>query len=212
MNESSIGRLLRLDSVTAVPHTMKRRERAGVWATVALVLGATATQAARVLGAVPEPAAAAPIVQVPVKGPPPTARKRERRDAAIVPPESCRKFPAGKRIVKLNLKPDTELADLVAWISSITCKQFILPGNVASTSKKVTIYAPQLITPEEAYRLFLDALDSVGLTVERTGRFLQIIETAKAKSSPIPFYGADGNLWSARPKAVNMKGGELTAK
>ncbi len=192
---------------------MQRHKRAGVWATVALVLGATGMHGARVMGAVPEPPAAAPVVQVPPKAAPPTARKRERRDAAIVvPPESCRKFPAGKRIVKLNLKPDTELADLVAWISSITCKQFILPGNVASTSKKVTIYAPQLITPEEAYRLFLDALDSVGLTIERTGRLLQIIETAKAKSSPIPFYGADGNLWSARPKAVNMKGGELTAK
>jgi hypothetical protein len=71
---------------------------------------------------------------------------------------------------------------------------------VASASKKVTIFAPQLITPEEAYRLFLDALDSAGLTVERTGRFLQIIETAKAKSSPIPFYGSDGLLWSAHPK------------
>jgi hypothetical protein len=190
---------------------MKRRKRAGVWATAALVLGTIGMQASRVMGAVPEPAVAAPVGQVPVKAAPPTTRKRERRDAAILPPESCRKFPAGRRIVKLNLKPDTELADLVAWISSITCKQFILPGNVASTSKKVTIYAPQLITPEEAYRLFLDALDSVGLTVERTGRFLQIIETAKAKSSPIPFYGSDGNLWSARPKAGNMKGGEVTA-
>ncbi len=181
--------------------------------TVALVLGATGTQAARVMGAVLAPAAAAPVAQSPVKATPPTTRKRERRDAAVVlPPDSCRKFPAGKRIVKLNLKPDTELADLVAWISSITCKQFILPGNVASTSKKVTIYAPQLITPEEAYRLFLDALDSVGLTVERTGRFVQIIETAKAKSSPIPFYGSDGNLWSAHPKAGHVIDGDLTAK
>jgi hypothetical protein len=30
--------------------------------------------------------------------------------------------------------------------------------------------------------------DSVGLTVERTGGFRQIIETAEAKSLPIPFY------------------------
>ncbi|HEY5089361.1 MAG TPA: hypothetical protein VIK30_05295, partial [Polyangia bacterium] len=124
---------------------MKRRKRAGVWATVALALGATGTQAALVMGAVPEPAAVAPVAQIHVKAAPLTPRKRERRDAAVVvSPESCRKFPAGKRIVKLNLKPDTDLADLVAWISAITCKEFILPGNVASTSKKVTIYAPQL--------------------------------------------------------------------
>ena len=81
--------------------------------TVALVLGATGAQAARVMGAVLAPAAAAPVAQSPVKATLPTTRKRERRDAAVVlPPDSCRKFPAGKRIVKLNLKPDTELADL----------------------------------------------------------------------------------------------------
>ena len=75
---------------------------------------------------------------------------------------SCKKFPAGKRIVKLNLKPDTELGDLIAWISSITCKQFLLPGTIPANSKKVTVVAPELITPEEAYRLFLGALESVG--------------------------------------------------
>jgi type II secretory pathway component GspD/PulD (secretin) len=99
---------------------------------------------------------------------------------------SCRKLPAGKRVVKLNLKPDTELGELVAWISSITCKSFIMPSTISSQGKKVTIVSPQLITPEEAYRLFLDALDSVGLTVYREGRLLHIIETAKAKTSPIP--------------------------
>src|SRR5215831_6877016 len=85
---------------------------------------------------------------------------------------SCRKLPPGKRIVKLSVKPDTNVADLVAWISSITCKPFILPGSIPATSKTVTIVSPQLLTPEEAYGLFLDALDSVGLTVYQTGTFL----------------------------------------
>jgi hypothetical protein len=183
---------------------MKKRTAAGVAAGVALVLGAATAQAGGVADAGPAPGVAAAAARPATAAPPPAARKkRGRQEAAIPTPDSCRKLPAGKRIVKLNLKPETELADLVAWISSITCKQFILPGNVASASKKVTIFAPQLITPEEAYRLFLDALDSVGLTVESTGRSMQIIETAKAKSSPIPFYGADGNLWSARAKAPN---------
>ncbi|HVZ71943.1 MAG TPA: type II secretion system secretin GspD [Polyangia bacterium] len=102
---------------------------------------------------------------------------------------SCKKFPAGKRIVKLNMKPETELGDLISWISSITCRQFLLPGTIPGNSKKVTIIAPQLITPEEAYRLFLAALDSVGLTVEPDGKFLRIIETLRAKSTPIPYYG-----------------------
>jgi general secretion pathway protein D len=102
---------------------------------------------------------------------------------------TCKKFPAGKRIVKLNLKPDTELGDLIAWISSITCKQFLLPGTIPANSKKVTVVAPELITPEEAYRLFLSALDSVGLTVTPEGKFFRIIETVKAKTSSIPLYG-----------------------
>jgi hypothetical protein len=178
---------------------MKITETAGGWKAVALLLGAAWALAQPALAAVPE---VVPATATGTTARPPalaTVRKRERRDATTLTPDSCRKFPPGRRIVKLNLKPDTELADLVAWISSITCKQFILPGSIASASKKVTIFAPQLITPEEAYRLFLDALDSVGLTVEKAGRFMQIIETSKAKSSPIPFYGADGRLESSRP-------------
>ena len=115
---------------------------------------------------------------------------------AAIPPDfnSCKKFPAGKRVVKLNLKPDTELGDLISWISSITCKQFLLPGTIPSNSKKVTIVAPELITPEEAYRLFLGALDSVGLTVQPSGKVLRIIETVKAKSGPIPLFGDDSDF------------------
>ena len=105
---------------------------------------------------------------------------------------SCKKFPSGKRIVKLNLKPDTELGDLISWISSITCKQFLLPGTIPANSKKVTIVAPELITPEEAYRLFLVGLDSAGLTIEHSGKFERIVETAKIKTmGGIPVYGED---------------------
>ncbi len=96
---------------------------------------------------------------------------------------SCKKLPAGKRIVRLNLKPDTEVMDLIGWISSITCAQFIV--SVPLQGKKLTIVSPQLITPEEAYRLFFSALDSVGLTVEPTGKFLRVIENAKARFAPL---------------------------
>jgi type II secretory pathway component GspD/PulD (secretin) len=102
----------------------------------------------------------------------------------------CRRLPAGRAMVKLNLKPETDVADLVAWISAITCKQFVVPGTLA-TSKKVTIYSPGLLTSADAYRLFLAALDSVGLTVYSTGKLLRVIETPKAKTSGIPVYGFD---------------------
>jgi general secretion pathway protein D len=108
---------------------------------------------------------------------------------------TCKKFPPGKRIVKLNLKPDTELGDLIAWISSITCKQFLLPGSIPANSKKVTVVAPELITPEEAYQLFLGALESSGLTVEHAGKFERIVETAKIKTmGGVPYYGEDSDI------------------
>ena len=113
--------------------------------------------------------------------------------SAPAPGNACSRQPEGKRIVKLNLKPETEVADLVAWISAITCRQFVVPDLPASHAK-VTIVAPSLITPREAYRLFLEALDSVGLTVVPAGQFSRIIESAKAKTCPIPVIGFDGDI------------------
>ena len=104
---------------------------------------------------------------------------------------TCRRIPAGQRVVKLNLKPATDVADLVAWISAITCKTFVVPGPIA-TGKTVTIYSPGLITGEEAYRLFLSALDSVGLAVYRSDdKMWRVIEAPKARTSGIPVYGFD---------------------
>jgi len=105
--------------------------------------------------------------------------------------DTCRRLPEGKRL-KLNLKPNTDVVDLVSWISAITCKQFVIPGTIPSQSKTVTIVAPQMITPAEAYNLFLGALDSVGLTVYADGEILRVVETSKIKSAPIPVY-VDGD-------------------
>jgi general secretion pathway protein D len=189
----------------------------------AAAIAAVVTLAAAAQGAVVEGVNQQPVRVQPAGTPPPASpalRRANRRQPGIAPTtapatagaagattevtggtvvgekefNSCKKFPAGKRIVKLNLKPDTELGDLISWISSITCKQFLLPGTIPSNSKKVTIVAPELITPEEAYRLFLGALDSVGLTVQPDGKVLRIIETANAKTSPIPLFGMDSEL------------------
>jgi general secretion pathway protein D len=147
---------------------MRNRGLAAV--AVALALGSTVALPSRALAAVPTRAA-----------------ERARSGGG----STCTKLPEGKRIVKLNLKPETEVADLVAWISSVTCRQFVLP-DVPASHAKVTIVAPSLITSGEAYRLFLDALDSVGLTVYPSGPFFRIIETGKAKTYPVPVIGFDG--------------------
>ncbi len=86
----------------------------------------------------------------------------------------CRRFPRGRR-VKITLKPDSELHDLIAWISGMTCKRFIVGSNVRA--QKVTIYSPTPVTAGEAYRAFLSALNVMGLTVQPAGRYLKVVET-----------------------------------
>jgi general secretion pathway protein D len=118
-------------------------------------------------------------------GPAAAAAGERAKAPASTGGDSCRRLPAGKRL-RLNLKPNTELIDLVSWISVITCKHFIVPGSIPSQGKTVTIYAPEPITAGEAYDLFLAALDSVGLTVYPSGGVLRVIETSRVKSAPIP--------------------------
>jgi len=92
----------------------------------------------------------------------------------------CKK-PGEKTLVKVNLKPDTEVADLVSWYANLTCTSVLMGAQV--TGKKVTVLAPQPIPLAEVRRLFYDALDSVGLTAEQSGKFLQIMEAKKARPS-----------------------------
>ena len=143
------------------------------------------------------PAMLRPPVPAPVPPPPPPPPvplpgASKEAIAALSEFNSCLKIPAGKRIVKMNLRPDAELADLIAWISTVTCKPFVLPGHISAAGKKITVVAPNLMTRDEAYAAFLNTLDSIGLTIEKGSGYLRIIETAKAKSSAVPVYGFDG--------------------
>jgi type II secretory pathway component GspD/PulD (secretin) len=99
----------------------------------------------------------------------------------------CKK-PSEKALVKVNLKPDTEIADLLNWYSNLTCTPIMSSTGAPLAGKKVTIIAPKPITVAEARRLFHDALGSVGLAAEQNGRFLQIISAARARSSNTPLY------------------------
>ena len=56
--------------------------------------------------------------------------------------------------------------------------------------KKVTILAPTPVTVAEIDSLFRGALDSVGLTLERDGKFLYVIDAAKARHGNTPIVPA----------------------
>jgi hypothetical protein len=92
--------------------------------------------------------------------------------------------PPHKRFVVATLPFQTPLADAVAWMSSVACKPVLLPGAIAIENKMLTIDAPPWMTPDEAHRLFLGALERVGLTIEPDGQALRIADLGPISPPP----------------------------
>jgi len=107
-----------------------------------------------------------------------------------LPHNYCRKQPRGARFT-VTLPKETELEDLVNWMMAITCQKFIWDRKVRSG--KVTILSPEPVTVDEAYAAFYAALETMGLTVEPSGKYFKIVETAGAKNRTLPLYGDDAN-------------------
>jgi general secretion pathway protein D len=105
---------------------------------------------------------------------------------------SCKKA-HGK--VQVSFKPDTQLSDLITWVMGFTCKNFIYDASITSRSKKITIISPVSMSAPQAYRVFLVALSTMGLTVVPKGNVLRIVEAGQAKSETLPIYrhGMPGN-------------------
>ena len=110
--------------------------------------------------------------------------------AAAAPGEDEALYSCKKRTgqVAVTFKPDTELKDLIPWVMGFTCKNFILDPRIVSTGKKVTVIAPNKMSSNEAYRVFLVALSTMGLTIVPKGNVLRIVESATAKSETVPIY------------------------
>jgi general secretion pathway protein D len=113
------------------------------------------------------------------------AGKPSQRGPARADAGPCKAPPAAAKL-KVSLKPDTEIADLIVWYANLTCTSLLLSNGVATAGKKVTLLTPTPVTRAELHRLFIAALDSVGLTVEPDGRFLRVIESARARHSNTP--------------------------
>jgi hypothetical protein len=105
----------------------------------------------------------------------------------------CHKVPSGKRLVRVTVPPKTDLNQLIRWLSSVTCKSFVYATDDATSSgREVTIVAPTYITPEDAFRLVLDSLDAVGLTLRPAGSYFQIIQSQYAHVTSVPVYDYEG--------------------
>jgi general secretion pathway protein D len=99
----------------------------------------------------------------------------------------CKKYPPNAKI-RVTLKPETDVKDLVTWAMGFTCRNFIYGNAITGRSQKVTIIAPTQMSPADAYRLFLVSLQSLGLTLVPKGNTIEIVESPKAQQMPLPMY------------------------
>src|SRR5688572_29691803 len=92
----------------------------------------------------------------------------------------------GKTPVAITLKPETEVKELLTWVMSFTCKAFTFDSRVVLTGKKVTIVTPKVMTPAEAYRVFLVALSTVNLAIVPKGDVYRVVDAGAARKETVP--------------------------
>jgi len=81
--------------------------------------------------------------------------------------------------ITLNFS-NIDIAALVKVMSEFTRKNFILDEKVVG---KVTLMTPTKISPDEAYQVFLSALEIKGFTAVEDGRIIRIVPTALVRQS-----------------------------
>ena len=102
---------------------------------------------------------------------------------------SCSK-PRGR--VRVSLRPEASLGDLVGWAMSFSCKNFIYRADLAKRSSKVEVLAPAEMSAKQSYHLFEVALQSLGLTLIKKGSLLHIVEASKGGGFALPIRTSSG--------------------
>ena len=93
---------------------------------------------------------------------------------AVVPPDQ-----------KITIAFDNaDVKDVIRWAADLTEKNIIVHPGVAG--KKITVVAGEPMTREEAWQVFLAALQVNGLAVMESGDTVKILPEPEAKSEKIP--------------------------
>ena len=103
-------------------------------------------------------------------------------------PSDTRKLRASDDFVTLNFT-NIDIGALVKVMSELTRRNFLLDDHVTG---KVTLMTPNKISPDEAYQVFLSALEIKGFTAIQDGKVTRIIPAASARQSGLKVY-EDGN-------------------
>jgi type II secretory pathway component PulC len=86
-------------------------------------------------------------------------------DSDTEPLYACKPLPPTTKI-SVQFAPETNLKDLTAWMLGFTCKNVVFASDVPKYATKITVIAPQKLTPKQAMQLYVDAVQSTGLVVE----------------------------------------------
>jgi general secretion pathway protein D len=70
---------------------------------------------------------------------------------------------------------DVELSVFVRFISELTGKNFVLDDMVKKAGGKITVFSPTKVTPDQAYSMFVSALEVSRLAVVARGGVYQIV-------------------------------------
>jgi general secretion pathway protein D len=70
---------------------------------------------------------------------------------------------------------DVELSVFVRFISELTGKNFVLDEVVKKAGGKISVYSPTKVTPDQAYSMFVSALEVSRLAVVSKGNIHQIV-------------------------------------
>ena len=90
--------------------------------------------------------------------------------------------PGNSNKIQLNFR-DVEILNVIRLISELTGKNFLVDGNVRG---KVTLIAPEPVSLDEAYQVFLSILEIQGFTVVPQGPVIKVIPSADIKDNPVP--------------------------
>lgn len=92
---------------------------------------------------------------------------------------------AGDQEQKVSVAFDNaDVKDVIRWASDLTTKNIIVHPSVAG--KKITIVAGEPMTYDEAWQVFLSALQVNGLAVVENGDTVKVLPEPEAKTEKVP--------------------------
>jgi general secretion pathway protein D len=97
--------------------------------------------------------------------------------ALLVCPQSVWAQAAGSQPAKIALDfNDVEIPFFVRFISELTGKNFVLDETVKKQGGKISVFSPTKVTPEQAFSMFVSALEVARLAVVPKGSVYQIVQ------------------------------------